>query len=29
MPPFGHVLPPQDIHNVLAFLRQNFRGEGP
>ncbi len=24
MPPFGHVLPPQDILNVLAFVRQNF-----
>jgi mono/diheme cytochrome c family protein len=24
MPPFGHVLPQQDILNVLAFVRQNF-----
>jgi mono/diheme cytochrome c family protein len=24
MPPFGHVLQPQEIVNVLAFIRQNF-----
>lgn len=24
MPPFGHVLPPQDILNVLAFVRKTF-----
>jgi mono/diheme cytochrome c family protein len=28
MPPFGHVLPPQDILDVLAFVRQKF-GQAP
>jgi cytochrome c5 len=29
MPPFGHVLPQQDILNVLSFVRRAFGGAAP